>query len=188
MSAAEPHAGEQVAEVISSMRKVDIALPVGEHMAVDLADWGRVRGDVERLGDSIVDWSGIWASIAFGAALALLAILLGIHTTRTDTHKELIGLLELAVAFCLIFALAFGAVGFREHKKHSVTAQAICADMDDIAIRLGHPGLGALPTTLRKRRRWIGLKGCWKVIWSGGGKAPGATGRADEPAAEPHDA
>jgi hypothetical protein len=142
-------------------RTTNVNVPEGDGMMVDVGDWSRIRGAVERLGDPIVDWAGIWASIAVGAVLAQVAVVATIDTTK-DAHKELLTALKVSIAFCALFAVFFGIVGLREHRKHSVTSRGICKDMDEIATHLGHPGLGAIVARPR-----IGIKGWILRFWRG---------------------
>lgn len=131
-------------------------------LMVDADDWARIRQNVGRLGDPIVDWAGLWASIAVGAALALVAVAVSIQTTKQDPHQELLTAVKVSIAFCIVFAFAFGAVGLRERRQQSITSQGVCEDMDGVARRLGHPGLGASPKVPR-----IGLKGQVSRFWQG---------------------
>jgi hypothetical protein len=133
-------------------------------LMVDVDDWARIRQNVARLGDPIVDWAGLWASIAAGAALALIAVVVSINTSPKDPHQELITALKVSIAFSVLFAITFGAVGLRERRRQSVTAKGVCDDMDGVAGRLGHPGLGVVSEPARP-----GLKGRARRIWEGDG-------------------
>jgi hypothetical protein len=139
-------------------------IPSEQRMMVRTGDWARVRSSVERLGNPIVDWAGIWASIAVGAAIALVAIAVSIHRTTQEPHTELLNNLKLSIAFCIVLAVFAGFVGLREHRKHSDTCEGICDDMDNVARRLGHEGLGVLP---KRPKHWIGVKGWVLRVWNG---------------------
>jgi hypothetical protein len=141
-------------------------VPSEQRMMVSTTDWARIRRGVERLGDPIVDWAAIWASIAIGAAIALIAIAVSIHTTKTDPHQELLTALKVSIAFCILFAMFFGIVGIREHRRHGTTSRGICDDMDTVSTRLGYPDLGAIQRPPR-----LGIRGRAERLWHGDPKA-----------------
>ena len=132
----------------------EISMPAGKRMGVDLSDWARVRRNVERLGESSFDRAMAIAATLIGAILALAGIIASIKTGTTKPASGLLTGLWVALALCALFAVIFLAMGAAEKRRYRVSNKAICEDMDDVADRLGHPGLGATPA-----KRKPGIKG-----------------------------
>lgn len=60
--------------------------------------------------------------------------------------------LWVAFGFSVLFAVCFGVVGKTTKKQRGENVESVCEDMDDVAERAGHPGLGVEKTTARKAR------------------------------------
>jgi hypothetical protein len=74
--------------------------------------------------------------------------------------------LWVAFGFCALFAVIFLLIGKAEKKRYRVSNQAVCDDMDDLAQRAGHDGLGVIPPAPR-----IGVRQRF-AQWRSGEKAP----------------
>ena len=118
-------------------------VPQGADLMVDTGDWTRVRKNVERLGEPLTDHANTWASAAFGAAVGLATTALTLLLTDTKAQPGLIPILWVATGFAILFGVCFFLVGRTEKDRRSVSVDAVCEDMDDVAERAGRPELRA---------------------------------------------
>lgn len=133
-------------------REEEVTVPGGQSMMVDTSDWARVRKAIESLGDPLADRASSFAAVLAGAALSLVGVIVSIHVGETKPDPSLSAGLWVAFGFCVVFAIVFLLMGKSEKRRYHLSNNAICRDMDDLAKRAGHPGLG---TTERVRRRGI---------------------------------
>ncbi len=130
-------------------------------MMVDTGDWARVRKTIESLGDPLTDRASAFAAILAGAAISLLGVIVSVHIGDTHPSSGLSVGLWVAFAFCSLFSLVFLLMGKSEKRRYHVSNRAICSDMDDLAKRAGHEGLGVSEAT-RRLGAWARLKHWWK--------------------------
>jgi hypothetical protein len=112
-----------------------LSLPSSEverTMAVRVADWKRIRANVERLGEPLTDNAQTWAATAVGGAIGLGATIASLLFTDNRVTPALIPCLIVATAALLLFAICFGLVARRETKRSTLVASAVCGDMDEV--------------------------------------------------------
>jgi hypothetical protein len=139
-----------------------VTLPTSTRMMVDIGDWARVRRNVEKLGEPLLDRASNIGAIFIGAAIALVGIIASIESGTTQPAGGLLTGLWVAFAFCAVVAVLLFVMGTTEKRRYRVVNRAICDDMDDIASKGGHPDLGAAPPKVA-----VGIRGRIARVWSG---------------------
>lgn len=105
-------------------------------------DWVRLRRRTGRLGETLTDFASTCAAAAFGAAVSLFCTIIALNTGDPEVPSGMIPSLWVAFGFSILFTVCFGVVGRTTKRQHSENVHSICEDMDDVAARAGHPGLG----------------------------------------------
>jgi hypothetical protein len=124
-----------------------------DRMVIDSGDWARVRRAVERLGEPLAERVGTFGTLLVGAAVTLLGVAIGLeHATPAPSTNLLTGL-WVSFCFCVVFGPVFFWIGSRDRRRYRTSNRGVCEDMDDIAQRVGKPGLGVIPSAPR-----LGLK------------------------------
>jgi hypothetical protein len=131
-----------VTDRIKINREEELTVPSSERMMVDIGDWARLRRHLGQLTEPLGDHSMTWAATAVGAGVGLSATVVVLEKTESHVEAGVIPSLWIAVAFSLLFGLCFSLVSRSSRKRHGIDIKAICEDMDDVADRLGHEGLG----------------------------------------------
>lgn len=67
-----------------------VTIPAGQRMMVSTSDWSRVRGNVERLGESAFDRAATLGGTLVGAAVALLGVIASIERGSTQPASGLV--------------------------------------------------------------------------------------------------
>jgi hypothetical protein len=129
---------DQTGQTVTLQQEHQVTIPVEERMMVNIGDWERLRKDIEKLGDPLIDWAVTWAAAAAGAGVAILGTAVSLKASAGAHHPSLEAGLWVALGACVIFAICFGLVGSREKKRHGATSSDVCEDMDDVARRAGH--------------------------------------------------
>jgi hypothetical protein len=112
---------------------VSVASPEAERrMAVRVADWNRIREDVEALGEPLVSKAMLWASVALGIGLTAAGIAVPLQLS-TSTPDGWVPALWVATAFSLVFALCFYLVGKRDDQRRGASCDRVCQDMDRVS-------------------------------------------------------
>jgi hypothetical protein len=143
-------------------REEEAQVPEGRPMVVDVADWTRIRENVENLGDPLTDRASTWGAVAIGAAIAVVGVIATVELGSTKPAAGLRTGLWVAFAFCFLIAALFFRVGQTEKKRYGVSNRAICDDMDAVAERGGARGAGVRAATSRlgvRSRMRLWLKG-----------------------------
>ena len=148
-----------------------VTLPTTTRMMVETGEWARIRRSVEKLGDSAFDRAATLGGILLGAAIALVGIAASIETGSTRPGPGLLTGLWVAFGFCTFFALLLLGMGLSEKRRYRTSNRAICDDMDDVAARANHPGLGIVAPT-----RALGLKRRIVRLWAGDPSPPSPAG------------
>lgn len=130
-------------------REEEVTVPGGQSMMVDTSDWARVRKSIESLGDPLTDRASAFAAVLAGAAVSLLGVIVSVHVGDTQPSPGLLAGLWVAFGFCCLFSTLFLLIGRAEKKRYHLSNQVVCSDMDDLAKRAGHPGLGVHERALR---------------------------------------
>lgn len=104
-------------------------------MPVDPADWTRIRRNVERLGEPLVERASTWSATAAGALITCVAALITFHATSDDEPASVIVLFGLGAVFSALFAVCFYLVGKDEKERAKINARTVCEDMDDVERR-----------------------------------------------------
>ena len=154
----------EVQDIISLTRKVEVSVGTGEHMAVDVADWGRIRRNVESLGEPLTERATTIASILIGAGVSLLGLAIALEHSSPSPSSSLLAGLWVAASACILFAPGFFLVGLRERQRYRLSNRVVCEDMDDVATRLNRPGL--IPAK-RATTPWRGIRGWLAWMWRG---------------------
>ena len=105
---------------------------VERNMAVRVADWKRIRANVERLGEPLTEHATTWAATALGAAVGLGATVASLVFTESEVRPGLVPSLIIATCFAVLFAVCFYIVGRREARRSRLLASDVCADMDEV--------------------------------------------------------
>jgi hypothetical protein len=129
---------EAIGQTVTLQQEHQVTIPIEERMMINIGDWERLRKDIEKLGDPLIDWAMTWAAAAAGGAVAVLVAAVSLKASGGSDHPGLESGLWVGFAACLVFALCFGLVGRREKKRHGATSSDVCEDMDDVARRAGH--------------------------------------------------
>lgn len=160
-------------ETLRVNREEEVTVPSGQSMMVETSDWARVRRNIEHLGEPLTERSSTFGSVLFGAALTLLGVIVPIELAKQPPDSSLIAGLWVSFGFCLLFAFLFFLIGKSEKKRYGTSNHAICGDMDDLAARAGHPGLGGSSPAPR-----VGMKK--RILRWWGGDDPGKGAEATE--------
>jgi hypothetical protein len=153
-----------VKDIVSLTRKVEVSVGTGEHMAVDVADWWRIRRNVESLGEPLTERATTIASILIGAGVSLLGLAIALEHSSPSPSSSLLSGLWVAAGASILFAPGFFLVGLRERRRYRLSNRVVCDDMDDVAQRLNR---GSLIPAKRANRPWKGIKGWLAWIWWG---------------------
>lgn len=143
---------------VTIAREDQVTLPTRTLMMVETGDWVRIRKNLERLGDSTIERMSTLGSIVLGAGVGLIGICISVEIGSQGT-SALHDVLWAVGASCLFFAACFLILGLGERRRYRVSNLALCADMDDVAERLGHSGLGVVsrvpsPGVKARIKRW----------------------------------
>lgn len=130
-------------DTIKVSREEEVSVPTGQRMMVDVADWARLRRRIGRLGEPIADHATTWAATAVGASIGLGVTAIVLERTASRVEPGVIPCLWVAVGFLVLFAICFGLAGRVSQRHHTVYVHDVCEEMDEVAERLGHEGLGA---------------------------------------------
>jgi hypothetical protein len=160
--------------VVTIAHEDQVTLPTTTRMMVETGDWARIRRSVEKLGDSAFDRAATLGGILVGAAIALIGIAASIETGSTKPGPGLLTGLWVAFGFCTFFALILLGMGFSEKRRYRTSNRAICEDMDDVATRANHPGLGVPSPRLA-----LGIKRRLARLWSAAGLRRDPVGGAE---------
>jgi hypothetical protein len=146
-------------------RKVEVSVGTGEHMAVDVGDWERIRRNVEHLGEPLTERATTIASVLIGSGITLLALAVALEHSNPSPSSSLLTGIWVAGVLCVLFAPGFFSVGLRERRRYRLSNRVVCEDMDDGAKRLNRHDL--IPKTSTKRP-WKGVRGWLEWFWRGG--------------------
>lgn len=128
-----------------------LTVPRRQQMVVDRADWRRIRRTVETLGDQLVGGASTWSHTAYGSAIGIAVTLLSLLATTADVEPWLKPTMGVALLFALAFAICFQVVGSRERSRITISAQAVCLDMDEVQSRCEPPDEGATERAMDRR-------------------------------------
>jgi hypothetical protein len=144
----------------------EFTIPEERHMGVRPSDWERLRQNVERLGEPLTDHAITWAATAVGAAIGLLGTNIALKTSGTHPAHGVVPVLWALTACAVIFAVCFGLVSRAERKRRGLSVETVCRDMDGVAKRAGHEGLGVLPPPPPRPGIFVRV---WRALFGRGG-------------------
>lgn len=124
-------------------------VPQGEHLMIGHGDWIRLRRRTGELGEALTDFASTCAAAAFGAAISLLCTIIALSVGDPKVPAGMVPSLWVAFGFSVLFAVCFGIVGRTTKKQRGENVDSVCGDMDDVAERAGHPGLGVEQTVVQ---------------------------------------
>lgn len=139
-----------------------VTVPSGQRMMVSTGDWSRIRRNAARVGDPPTEYAGTGSVALSGAAVTLLGVAIGLEHATPAASTSLLTGLWVAFALCAAFAVVLFLIGRQVRARFGVSHLALCEDLDDVARRAGHEGLG-----MRRPKRRIGIKGRIHRIWKG---------------------
>jgi nucleoside recognition membrane protein YjiH len=95
-------------------------------------DWQRIRANVERLGEPLIDHALTWAATAVGAGIGLVATVVSLLATGSQVAPGVVPSFLVAVLFSAVFAICFSLVGQAAKKRHRISVATVCEDMDRV--------------------------------------------------------